>query len=221
MRKSANVEKRRCYVARAALKAKLNGAEDGYRSRPTAALHRAPSRHSPSQSSHDVISWHRQFSPQEQAAVRFAVNMVQGKWKIGILCRLLEEGPARLGDLRHLFPAASKKMLTQHLRQMERDGLIVRTDLSGKVAHVEYSLSNPFRRSVVHLIDFLAEWSAQHSAPTVGGTHSGTKPTNYSSSIPNREESGQLKALTSSFTDAVAKCTVHPPAADTVFVNQG
>ncbi len=110
-----------------------------------------------------------------------------------------------LGDLRSLFPAASKKMLTQHLRQMEKDGIIVRTDLSGKVPHVEYSLSKSLGLSVVNLIDFLAEWSAQHSASTVGGVHSGTKPTSYSSSTPNREESGQLKALTSSFTDAVAK----------------
>ena len=32
-------------------------------------------------------------------------------------------------------------MLTQHLRQMERDGLIIRTDRSGEVPHVEYCLS--------------------------------------------------------------------------------
>ena len=220
MRKSANVEKRRCDVARAALKAKLNGAEDGYRSRPTTALHRVPSRRSPSQSSHGMVSERRQFSPQEQAAIRSAVGLVQGKWKIGILCRL-QDGPARLGDLRRLFPEASKKMLIQHLRQMEQDGIIIRSDLGGKVPHVEYSLSSSLGLSVVNLIDFLAEWSAQHPASTVGGIHSGAKPTSYSSSIPNREESGQLKAMTSSFTDAVAKCTAHPPAADTVFVNQG
>ena len=34
-------------------------------------------------------------------------------------------------------------MLTQHLREMERDGLILRTDLSGKIPHVEYSLTAP------------------------------------------------------------------------------
>lgn len=150
-----------------ALKANLIGAEAGYRSRLTTVPHCAPSRPSPSQSSHGVISGHRQFSPQEQAAIRFAVNLVQGKWKIGILCRL-QESPARLADLRRLFPQASKKMLTQHLRQMERDGLIIRTDLSGKVPHVEYSLSNSLEPSVLNLIDFLAEWGGQHLRPKSG-----------------------------------------------------
>lgn len=154
-------------MARAALKANLNAAEEGYRSRPTTALHRVPSRGSPSQSPPGAISERRQFSPQEQAAIRSALNLVQGKWKIGILCRL-QEGSARLGDLRRLFPQASKKMLAQHLRQMERDGLIIRTDLSGKIPHVEYSLSNSIDRAVVHLIDFLAGWGAQYSAPNRG-----------------------------------------------------
>ena len=34
------------------------------------------------------------------------------------------------------------QMLAQHLREMERDGLIIRTDLSGRLRHVEYSLSD-------------------------------------------------------------------------------
>lgn len=162
MRKSANVDKRRCDVARAAFN--INGTEDGYTGRPTTALHRVSSRRSSSQSSHGVISERRQFSQQEQAVIRFAVGLVQGKWKIGILCRL-QDGPARLGELRRLFPAASKKMLTQHLRQMERDKLIVRTDLSGKVPHVEYSLSNSLGPAVMNLIDLLMRWGAQHSFP--------------------------------------------------------
>lgn len=163
MRKSANVEKRRCHVARALLSANLNGIEDGYRSRPTTAPRRVPTYRTPSQFSQSVISERRQFSPQEQAAIRFAIGLVQGKWKIGILCRL-QEGPTRLGDLRHLFPKASKKMLTQHLRQMEQDGIIVRTDLSGKVPPVEYSLLEPRGVAVSRLLHFLAEWSMEYPA---------------------------------------------------------
>jgi DNA-binding HxlR family transcriptional regulator len=161
VRKSANVEKRRCHVARAAFN--INGAKDGYTGRPTTALHRAPSRRSPSQPSHDVLSERCQFSPQEQAAIRFAVNLVQGKWKIGILCRL-QEGPARLGELSRLFPEASKKMLIQHLRQMEWDGLIGRRDTSGKVPHVEYSLLEPRGVALSRLLHFLAEWSMEYPA---------------------------------------------------------
>lgn len=187
MRKSAKVEKRRCDVARAAFN--INGTEDGYTGLPTAALHRVSSRCSPSQSSHGVISERHQFSQQEQASIRFAVNLVRGKWKIGILCRL-QEGPARLGDLRRLFPAASKKMLTQHLRQMERDGLIIRTDLSERVPCVEYSLSNSLRVAVVHLIDFLAQWGGQNLSPKTVGMRPGTKPKSDGYPTLKREESG-------------------------------
>lgn len=81
--------------------------------------------------------------------------------EIGILCRL-QEGPARLGDLRRLFPGASKKMLTQHLRQMEQDRLIVRTDLSGKVPHVEHSLSELRGLGISRLFSFLATWSTEY-----------------------------------------------------------
>lgn len=170
MRKSANVEKRRCHVGRAAVKANFYGAEDGYRSRPTTALRRAPDHRNSFQSSHGVVSERREFSPQEQAAIQFAIGLVQGKWKVGILCRL-QEGPARLGDLRRLFPAASKKMLTQHLRQMERDGLIVRSDLSGRVPHVQYSLLEPRGVAICRLLDFLSMWGAEclpENAPNSG-----------------------------------------------------
>jgi len=108
---------------------------------------------------HTAISERRQFSPQEQAAIRFALNLVQGKWKIGILCRL-QEGSARLGDLRRLFPQASKKMLAQPLRQMEQDGIIARSDSSGKVPHVEYSMSEPGGVTVCRLLHFLSMWGA-------------------------------------------------------------
>src|SRR5664279_2981184 len=76
----------------------------------------------------------------EECPVQFAINLIHGKWKAGILSEL-QQGPARLSQLLKKFPAASKKMLTQHLRELERDGLLLRTDLSDKVRHVEYSIS--------------------------------------------------------------------------------
>ena len=47
-------------------------------------------------------------------------------------------------------------------RQMERDGLIIRTDRSGKVLHVEYCLSKAHGLAVYRLLDFLATWSAEY-----------------------------------------------------------
>ena len=101
--------------------------------------------------------------PAEQDSVQFAITLIQGKWKIGILSNL-QRGPARLSQLRRLFPEASKKMLTQHLREMERDGLIIRTDLSGRVRHVEYSLSDARGFAVLQLISSLTEWSSEYAS---------------------------------------------------------
>ncbi|MHB2006562.1 MAG: winged helix-turn-helix transcriptional regulator [Acidobacteriaceae bacterium] len=113
------------------------------------------------QTAKEAASARSVFSLQEQAAIRFALSLLQGKWKIGILCRL-QEGPVRLAELRRLFPQASKKMLIQRLREMERDELIVRADLGGKVPHVEYSLSKPRGQSASRLLDLLATWSAEY-----------------------------------------------------------
>ena len=97
----------------------------------------------------------------EDEPVQAAIALIQGKWKIGILSRL-QHGPLRLSQLRRLFPGASKKMLTQQLREMEKDGLVVRSDWSAKVRHVEYSLSASLGSAVLRLIGTLAQWGRQH-----------------------------------------------------------
>jgi DNA-binding HxlR family transcriptional regulator len=63
-----------------------------------------------------------------------------------------------------MFPGASKKMLTQHLREMEEDGLIIRTDLSARLRHVEYSLETSLGAAMMHLINTLTEWGSQHAS---------------------------------------------------------
>ena len=93
---------------------------------------------------------------------QLAINLIQGKWKMRILSQL-QQGPVRLSQLRKMFPGASKKMLTQHLREMEEDGLVVRTDLSARMRHVEYSLETSLGVAVLHLINSLTEWGSQHA----------------------------------------------------------
>ena len=155
-------------MARAAFGARVNPITTDYGKKPEAVSRRGQRRPHSLQSANKTASERRQFSSQEQAAIRCTLALVQGKWKIGILCRL-QEGPARPGELRRLFPQASKKMLTQHLRQMERDGLIVRTDLSGKIPHVEYSLTNLLGRSMVNLVHTLGQWGVKHSSDRFSG----------------------------------------------------
>ena len=67
-----------------------------------------------------------------------------------------------LSELRRMFPEASKKVLAQHLREMEKDGLVVRKDLSGRLRHVQYSLSDSMGFAVVDLISTLTEWGREY-----------------------------------------------------------
>jgi DNA-binding HxlR family transcriptional regulator len=55
-------------------------------------------------------------------------------------------------------------MLTEQLRRMEKDGLIVRTDLSSRLRHVEYSLSERHGVALLQLINVLAIWGTEYQA---------------------------------------------------------
>ncbi len=119
----------------------------------------------------------------EDESIQTAIALIHGKWKIGILTRL-KHGPLRLSQLRRMLPGASKKMLTQRLREMEEDGLIVRSDHSTKVRHVEYSLATPLGLSATRLIDALAQWGRQHR-PVSSARENST-------GLPENDESGEV-----------------------------
>jgi DNA-binding HxlR family transcriptional regulator len=91
----------------------------------------------------------------------FAVGMLfQSKWRVQILCAMRSH-PVRLGQLARLIPGCSKKMLTQNLRQLEADGIVVRRDMSDLVLHIEYELDESTRDGICALLDHLASWGSQ------------------------------------------------------------
>jgi len=63
------------------------------------------------------------------------------KWYAAIL-ECLVHSSLRLSELRKALPNTSKKMLIESLRSLEAEGLVTRTDLSGKMRHVRYELVN-------------------------------------------------------------------------------
>ncbi|MDX2677292.1 winged helix-turn-helix transcriptional regulator [Streptomyces sp. NY05-11A] len=70
-----------------------------------------------------------------------ALDVVSGKWKGLILWELDAHRVRRFSELRRGLPGVSEKMLTQHLREMEEDGLVHREVYAEVPPRVEYSLT--------------------------------------------------------------------------------
>lgn len=72
--------------------------------------------------------------------VATTVRLIGNKWKLLIIRDILG-GPQRFGELRKSLEGISQKVLTDSLRDMERDGIITRTVYPEVPPRVEYALS--------------------------------------------------------------------------------
>ena len=79
--------------------------------------------------------------PKVEAMVHELLGRVADKWTLLVLEELEEGGTLRFTELSRKIPAVSQKMLTQTLRQMERDGLVDRTVHPVVPPKVEYRLT--------------------------------------------------------------------------------
>jgi DNA-binding HxlR family transcriptional regulator len=89
--------------------------------------------------------------------VEVTLKLIGSKWKLLILRNLLNFNVQRFSELARGINGISQKMLTQHLRQMEEDGLVLRTIYAEIPPRVEYSLTNK-GKSLKPIIDAMHEW---------------------------------------------------------------
>jgi len=98
-------------------------------------------------------------SDHESCPAQATVDLFGGKWKTTILYRVGQAGsPVRFNELRRQIPKITQRMLTQQLRNMERDGLIIRTFYAEVPARVEYSLS-ALGETLVPIFEQLCKWT--------------------------------------------------------------
>jgi DNA-binding HxlR family transcriptional regulator len=86
-----------------------------------------------------------------------AIELLANKWRITIL-HILREGPLRTREIQTAIPEVSPKMMTQALRGMERDGLLVREAHTTGSRHVEYRLT-PMGTSLIPPLQELCRWA--------------------------------------------------------------
>ena len=93
--------------------------------------------------------------------VRDVLDQLSGKWST-LLLQALADGPLRFGALRRAVPQISKRMLTQTLRDLERDGFLTRHAFPTKLPSVEYRLSPLGESFLVPLRTLLAWVEREH-----------------------------------------------------------
>ncbi|WP_432198516.1 winged helix-turn-helix transcriptional regulator [Streptomyces sp. bgisy027] len=101
--------------------------------------------------------------PANACPVAPVVDIVFSRWTTPILWALHEYGRQRFVELERCIGTITPKVLTQRLRQLERDGLVVRTYHAEVPPRVEYEISE-LGRSLAPLFAALSEWSVHLDA---------------------------------------------------------
>ncbi|MBA3339653.1 MAG: helix-turn-helix transcriptional regulator [Geodermatophilaceae bacterium] len=89
------------------------------------------------------------------------VDIVFSRWTTPVLWQLHTHGRQRFTDLRGLVGGITAKVLTQRLRQLERDGLVTRTSYPEIPPRVEYEIT-PLGSSLAPVFAALVTWSDAH-----------------------------------------------------------
>ncbi|MFD5625931.1 winged helix-turn-helix transcriptional regulator [Streptomyces sp. NPDC127072] len=111
-----------------------------------------------SQSYSDVST---QVSHSESCSFRDIFVSVTGKWSVQIILLAVTRGPIRFTELERSIPGISRRMLTVTLRQLERNGLIIRTVHPTVPPKVEYTASD-MARELESAFEQLGTWVERH-----------------------------------------------------------
>jgi len=95
-------------------------------------------------------------------SVERALAVLQGKWKVHLLFAMAR-GIHRHSRLLECLPGVSKKVMTESLRALERDGLVDRAIYAEVPARVEYSLTS-LGWTMTDPLVALGDWGASHAA---------------------------------------------------------
>lgn len=97
---------------------------------------------------------------QADCPTRGLLDRIGDRWTV-LIVGILGERDARFSELRREIEGISQKMLTQTLRQLERDGLVLRTVYPEVPVRVVYALTHA-GRTLLEPIRALQEWSIEH-----------------------------------------------------------
>lgn len=97
----------------------------------------------------------------EPCSVERGMRLIGGKWKGSIIYHLKDE-PVRFNDLSRMLGGATKKMVDQRLKELEKEGMVIRKVISERPVAVTYELTD-FGRSALGILESLRIWSESHN----------------------------------------------------------
>lgn len=92
--------------------------------------------------------------------VEVTLEVIGGKWKSLLVYHLLN-GPLRFSGLKRLVPNITEKMLTQQLRELERDGVLSRTVFAEVPPRVEYQVTE-HGATLQPVLAAMCNWGRSH-----------------------------------------------------------
>ena len=98
-----------------------------------------------------------------QCALQSALESIGGKWKLPVLCSLTANGASRYNELLHNVQGISNTMLSQTLKELERDRLVLRKEYLAVPVRVEYKLSEPAKK-LQPILAQLIQWQMKKEA---------------------------------------------------------
>ena len=96
----------------------------------------------------------------DRCPVSATLELIGGKYK-GLILWHLSEGTHRFSELQKCIPKATAKMLTQQLRELEKDKLVNRKVFPVIPPRVEYSLTG-LGKSLMPVLSAMRDWGAQY-----------------------------------------------------------
>jgi DNA-binding HxlR family transcriptional regulator len=91
----------------------------------------------------------------------YTISMIGGKWKLAILYQLKRKDIMRYSELKNTLTGITHKMLSQQLKELEANKLIIRKEYPQVPPKVEYSLSER-GESLSNIMDGICEWGHNH-----------------------------------------------------------
>ena len=95
------------------------------------------------------------------APFAYAMSLIEGKWKMHILFWLWKKDVLRYSQLKRALGNITHKMLSNQLKELEADGLIVRHEYPQVPPKVEYYMSER-GLSLMPVLQSLCEWGTEH-----------------------------------------------------------